>query len=179
MNFPLRTGIVFVVATVAIGVPCSLWALGWAPARRLNVDAASALAADPGSMVLVFAADESAACGPSRCDPGQVCCNASCGICGAPGVPCNQMICGVPPPVSVMCGRNTCNVGQVCCNASCGVCAAPGVPCNPQACSGGPTMPESVACGMNTCNVGEVCCNASCGICAAPGASCAEAPCGP
>lgn len=32
-------------------------------------------------------------CGPTTCDPGQVCCNESCGICTPPGGFCTQQIC--------------------------------------------------------------------------------------
>ena len=116
-------------------------------------------------------------CGLVGCAAGEVCCNASCGICTPPGGTCTNKICGRPEvPLSELCGPNTCNVGQVCCNASCGICTAPGETCSQRTCNG-PTIPFSVSCGMNTCNVGQVCCNPSCGICAAPGASCDQRVC--
>jgi hypothetical protein len=116
-------------------------------------------------------------CGPVACTGGQVCCNASCGICTEPGASCTNKDCSRPEaPLSELCGPNTCNVGQVCCNRSCGICTAPGETCSQRRCNG-PVVPFSVTCGMNTCNVGEVCCNPSCGICAAPGASCDQKRC--
>src|SRR5262245_26614704 len=36
-------------------------------------------------------------CGPTTCPAGQVCCNASCGICTPPGGVCTQQICDPPP----------------------------------------------------------------------------------
>ncbi len=38
------------------------------------------------------------ACGPSICAPGLSCCNASCGLCAAPGEVCSQQVCEAPPP---------------------------------------------------------------------------------
>lgn len=34
-------------------------------------------------------------CGVASCPQGQVCCNASCGTCAAPGALCSQLICGL------------------------------------------------------------------------------------
>lgn len=75
-------------------------------------------------------------CGSNTCNTGQVCCNASCGICVAPGQTCDQRQCANAPrtPTVVLCGRGQCNDGQVCCNASCGICAAPGASCSDQEC---------------------------------------------
>jgi hypothetical protein len=118
-------------------------------------------------------------CGPATCAAGQVCCNASCGLCAAPGERCAQYTCGQPPiPSSAYCGPNTCNVGEVCCNASCGTCVSPGESCDPAPC--GRELMDSVSqmCGMVTCNVGLVCCNPSCGTCVAPGTPCSQEPCG-
>lgn len=36
-------------------------------------------------------------CGPKRCAPGEVCCNASCGICTPPGSMCTQQMCESKP----------------------------------------------------------------------------------
>jgi hypothetical protein len=117
------------------------------------------------------------ACGQVECRPDQRCCNASCGICTAPGENCTQQLCGVANMASsVMCGPSTCNVGQVCCNESCGICAAPGASCSQRTCSG-PRVPTAVMCGAAQCNDGQVCCNASCGICVAPGQSCSHDIC--
>lgn len=75
-------------------------------------------------------------CGRNTCNTGQVCCNASCGVCVAPGATCDQQQCAGAPrvPTAVLCGRGQCNDGQVCCNASCGICAAPGETCSDQPC---------------------------------------------
>jgi len=75
-------------------------------------------------------------CGPNTCNTGQVCCNASCGICVAPGSSCDTTPCAgaARAPTAVRCGSAQCNDGQVCCNASCGICAAPGETCSDQQC---------------------------------------------
>ena len=92
----------------------------------------------------------------SWCEPEQVCCNPSCGICTDPDGVCTQQIC--PPPVP--CGENVCTNGQVCCNASCGICTEPGMACTQQACLGPPTVveccdtpkPSDVECGRSGCH---------------------------
>jgi hypothetical protein len=70
-------------------------------------------------------------CGRNTCNTGQVCCNASCGVCVAPGETCDQQQCAGAPytPTAVLCGKGQCNDGQVCCNPSCGICTAPGATC--------------------------------------------------
>lgn len=75
-------------------------------------------------------------CGRNTCNTGQVCCNASCGICVAPGATCDHQQCAGAPraPTAVLCGKGQCNDGQVCCNASCGICRAPGETCSDQKC---------------------------------------------
>jgi hypothetical protein len=75
-------------------------------------------------------------CGPNTCNVGQVCCNASCGICVAPGATCDQAQCAGAPraPTNFLCGRGQCNDGQICCNPSCGICVAPGETCSEQPC---------------------------------------------
>jgi hypothetical protein len=75
-------------------------------------------------------------CGPNTCNVGQVCCNASCGTCVAPGATCDQTQCAGAPraPTNVLCGRGQCNDGQICCNPSCGICVAPGETCAEQEC---------------------------------------------
>ena len=79
---------------------------------------------------------DSAMCGPNTCNSGMVCCNASCGICAAPGASCDTRLCDNPItyPASQSCGLSTCNIDSVCCNASCGICTAPGQTCSQQAC---------------------------------------------
>jgi hypothetical protein len=78
----------------------------------------------------------SALCGPSTCSLGQVCCNASCGTCTAPGATCDQKRCdnAIQYPASQACGLTTCNIDSVCCNPSCGICTAPGDDCSQRAC---------------------------------------------
>jgi hypothetical protein len=117
-------------------------------------------------------------CGNATCTGGQVCCNASCGTCVAPGQKCSQFVCGMNVSLnSVPCGPNTCNTGEVCCNASCGTCTKPGETCDTSTCDNAIQYPTSESCGMTTCNVGTVCCNPSCGICAAPGEPCSQTAC--
>jgi hypothetical protein len=117
-------------------------------------------------------------CGPTTCSEGQSCCNASCGICAAPGETCTQQLCGVANVASsVMCGANTCNVGQVCCNASCGICTAPGASCSQAPCASAPRSPTNFMCGRAQCSDGQICCNPSCGTCVAPGGSCSHEIC--
>jgi hypothetical protein len=75
-------------------------------------------------------------CGPNTCNVGDVCCNASCGICTAPGESCSQTPCrfGAQVPSNIRCGLSICNTGQVCCNPSCGICAPPGASCSHEIC---------------------------------------------
>ncbi|HEY3667291.1 MAG TPA: hypothetical protein VGL19_14890 [Polyangiaceae bacterium] len=79
---------------------------------------------------------QSALCGPNTCNLGQVCCNASCGTCTAPGATCDQKRCdsAIQYPASQACGLTTCNIDSVCCNPSCGICTAPGDECSQRAC---------------------------------------------
>ena len=46
------------------------------------------------AQVVVFEVPALARCGPVTCDVGQVCCNASCGLCTALGASCSQALCG-------------------------------------------------------------------------------------
>ena len=110
-------------------------------------------------------------CGDATCAKGQVCCNASCGICTEPGGVCTQQACE-EPPTGGPCGPNDCAAGQVCCNESCGICTEPGGVCTQQAC-------EGTRCGPTTCPVGTECCNESCGTCVEPGGACTEQFCEP
>ena len=79
---------------------------------------------------------DSVMCGPNTCNSGMVCCNASCGICAAPGATCDTSLCDNPItyPASQSCGLSTCNIDSVCCNVSCGICTAPGESCSQRAC---------------------------------------------
>jgi hypothetical protein len=84
------------------------------------------------------------ACGKNTCAVGEVCCNASCGICTAPGGGCTKQLCSddPPPPKGEACGKNTCAVGEVCCNASCGICTPPNGGCILLACTDETPPPE-------------------------------------
>ena len=134
-------------------------------------------------------------CGPTVCNVGDVCCNALCGICTAPGMMCIQgcevketpapsigavavaaaaaaPVATAPSSGSRVCGPSICKQGEVCCNESCGICTPPDGVCTQQICPrSGPT------CGPNVCNFGDVCCNESCGICSPPGGSCTQQFC--
>jgi hypothetical protein len=59
------------------------------------------------------------ACGPTTCDPGLVCCNASCGICVEPGSSCPAIACvpdaGLVDAGGTACGDTTCAPGERCC----------------------------------------------------------------
>ena len=81
-------------------------------------------------------APEREACGLISCAAGYVCCNASCGVCVAPGGDCDPTPCEskIQYPISQTCGRSTCSVGEVCCNWSCGTCVAPGETCSQDLC---------------------------------------------
>ncbi|KAK4451294.1 hypothetical protein QBC34DRAFT_401640 [Podospora aff. communis PSN243] len=68
-------------------------------------------------------------CGPTICEKGLVCCNASCGMCVKPGMACIQIACGPP------CGKaGLCPYGEECCNESCGYCRKPGEGCTKEFC---------------------------------------------
>lgn len=54
-------------------------------------------------------------CGPVTCDPGQVCCNASCGICTGPGAGCITLEC-IDPCTS----NGDCASSEYCALTSCG-----------------------------------------------------------
>ncbi len=126
-------------------------------------------------------------CGPASCAAGEVCCNASCGICTPPGGACIAIACaedGGQAPYDA-CAGLTC--GDECspCDPADLDCVAPAAvhACN----SSGDCRPEEPACGgpggepcgANVCAAGEVCCNSSCGICTPPGGACIEIACGP
>jgi hypothetical protein len=125
-------------------------------------------------------------CGFTTCEVGFGCCNASCGVCVAPGDNCDPTQCEsklgegeskLETPASATCGRATCSEGQVCCNPSCGTCAKPGESCDSTPCDSPIQYPFSAICGRSTCSVGQECCNPSCGICVAPGDSCRQELC--
>lgn len=98
-----------------------------------NVPAPSSV---PSASNSVNLSQDSVMCGPNTCNSGMVCCNASCGICAAPGATCDTSLCDNPItyPASQSCGLSTCNIDSVCCNPSCGICTAPGERCSQRAC---------------------------------------------
>lgn len=57
--------------------------------------------------------DDKVACGPSTCTGGDVCCNASCGICTGPGEVCIQVACD-PATTPKSCAAVTCLAGETC-----------------------------------------------------------------
>ena len=124
---------------------------GGAPARADATDSLGGVAGAVGGMagaapaawengikgaLALIAQNTISMCGRNTCNTGQVCCNASCGICVAPGESCDQKQCAGAPrtPTAALCGRGQCNDGLVCCNASCGICAAPGETCSQEEC---------------------------------------------
>jgi hypothetical protein len=68
-------------------------------------------------------------CGAITCAAGTTCCNASCGVCVAPGGSCSQEVCEPTP-----CGPTSCAGGLECCNSSCGYCVVPGARCTKELC---------------------------------------------
>ncbi|MEZ4375416.1 MAG: hypothetical protein R3B07_31685 [Polyangiaceae bacterium] len=136
-------------------------------------------------------AGRGAACGDTQCAVGEVCCNASCGICAKPDEGCILLACdpgggtdpgtpgdpGTPDdPPGQPCGDTVCGQGQECCNASCGTCVEAGGACDQRACE--PAAPPGEQCGNNWCGEGTWCCNATCGMCVAEGEGCIEPDCG-
>jgi hypothetical protein len=103
-------------------------------------------------------ADSSAVCGAARCAAGTVCCNASCGICTAPGAGCTKQLC-VPPAGGGACTTDAdCRVeADYCTGCDCRPlasaqtvppCAGPGVRCFADPCMG-----KSARCVSGLCAV--------------------------
>jgi hypothetical protein len=132
-------------------------------------------------------------CGAVTCGSGQVCCNASCGICTPPGGVCTQQVCD--PPVGQCRADADCRAFSfMCTGCDClalgpsepePVCPGPGVMCFADPClnkkavcqAGRCAIASATSCGAVTCPAGEVCCNASCGICTPPGGACTQQIC--
>jgi hypothetical protein len=116
-------------------VPVVGFAAGSAAIATALPSAQPPAAAPPAPPVYNFS-QQSAICGSSTCNLGEVCCNASCGTCAAPGATCDQTRCenAITYPTSQACGMTTCNVGSVCCNPSCGLCAPQGEQCPQTTC---------------------------------------------
>jgi hypothetical protein len=90
------------------------------------------------------------ACGNVTCAAGEVCCNASCGICTPPGGACIQIACDNRTPVSGGCARNAnhaCNSDLDCKTGGCGaeLCYNPQLGGGPTACDC--TQPTGFSCG--------------------------------
>jgi hypothetical protein len=106
------------------------------------------------------------ACGPSVCEPGQVCCNPSCGVGTAPGGACDLARCTDPPPRPVDAGLDCSGIAALC---------VTGTVWSVEACGCVPGEP----CGTATCTGGQLCCNESCGICTEPDGACTQQLCEP
>jgi hypothetical protein len=74
---------------------------------------------------------EARACGDRTCGAGTVCCNASCGICAAPGNVCIQIACE-PDDQGATCSTVLCGPGKLCMEAPAGAVCVPAEenPCN-------------------------------------------------
>jgi len=106
------------------------------------------------------------ACGKENCDPGSVCCDATCGVCAATQAQCpGNTTC--PDPT---CGTTTCGDGTSCCRDSC--CLPVGQTCAAESCQGG--TGGMLSCGEDTCDGStEVCCMADgCTTCIPQGEVC-------
>lgn len=129
-------------------------------------------------------------CGPVRCGPGTECCNASCGVCVAPGGSCSGEVCvdagpatdaGLPPG----CEAVSCQAGEQCCpgcgsmvfcagGSTCPDVSCPEPLCGPDAacadtefCDGDETAP---ACGAGRCQPRPTGCPEDCpGVCGCDG----------
>ena len=115
-------------------------------------------------------------CGAVTCGGGQVCCNASCGICAAPGGSCPAIACedgGVPDGGT--CGGETCGAGEPCCYG-----CAPGEEfcAGPYGCPDIYCPPPPV-CGGEPCDGSAGCCMGCCGeeFCGGPDGSCPALDC--
>ncbi len=125
----------------------------------------------------------SVVCGSTICSGGDVCCNASCGICAAPGEGCIALYCGDGgmPDGGESCGTTTCGGGEQCCtgctpdDAFC-MSTSSGVACPDYAC------PPPRICGDTSCGPGDICCDNPCdgtSFCTTAGAGCPVFDCPP
>jgi hypothetical protein len=96
-------------------------------------------------------------CGAVTCDPGQVCCNASCGICTPPGGACTQQICD--PAVECLNNSDCRTFSDYCTGCDCRalatsepdpVCPGPGVQCLIDPC-----FDQSAQCVQGQCVLAE------------------------
>ena len=128
---------------------------------------------------IVTCPDRPVPCGHTLCEPGLVCCNASCGICTPPDGFCTQQAC-----LPVECTPQECGPAPGMPNYLCpdGVSVAGPGDCvrHPNGVCGWEILAcpsEGEACGGVTCPAGTSCCNASCGICTPPGMACIQIAC--
>lgn len=120
-------------------------------------------------------------CGALQCPAGQVCCNASCGVCTAPGGYCDARVCEPAECTPTECGPALDSPSCVCADGSpgcnTGVCKRDGATgqCGWEYRVCPPPAPSQ--CGSVQCRDGQVCCNASCGLCTEPGGYCTGQVC--
>ncbi len=120
-------------------------------------------------------------CGRTSCKVGDVCCNASCGICTPPDGMCTQQVCVEEEPAEgepegLTCANFRCATGTHCEMVEVQCVRAPCRPV-PQCAPDKPPSSAGVSCGLNTCAPGQECCNQSCGICTEPGMGCIKLFC--
>ncbi len=127
------------------------------------------------------------ACGNTVCAPGTECCNASCGLCVAPGGACIQLACedpcahsectqgGALTPECSSCAGAVCDADPFCCDESwdglcvaqakelCDVCEAPPPPvCAHDECEAGSALESACSsCAAAVCATDSFCCNNS------------------
>src|SRR5690242_19808129 len=88
----------------AIAMTLSLAAIaGCANSHEGEGDAGGSTHPDVGP-ILVLDTGAPTPCGPTTCAVGRVCCNASCGICTAPGEGCIDLDCADAGPAPQVCG---------------------------------------------------------------------------
>jgi hypothetical protein len=99
------------------------------------------------------------ACGKAKCAGGQVCCNASCGICTPPGGVCTQQVCTDSAPGSCRTDADCRLFSDYCTGCDCRAlppgapdptCPGPGVQCFVNPCMGKIAVCKSGACAVAT-----------------------------
>lgn len=103
------------------------------------------------------------ACGSKTCPAGQVCCNASCGICTPPGYMCTQQVCPTPPPTSPCKTDDDCRAfSSYCQGCSCRalsvdekdpICSGNVVYCFVDPCRGREAYCQAGACALRTASI--------------------------
>jgi hypothetical protein len=119
-----------------------------------------------------FDAGPGIACGANTCREDDFCCNASCGVCVAPGGTCTEEACGEP----VVCDGNVCADTAMCCAACPGepsICSDASGSCPDVSCPG-------LVCGGEVCGADSLSCCAGCDddvICGGPRGECPDLDC--